>query len=120
MLLKEFFSKALEFQSTLKNNQDHNLNKDDLFWYIIDHDKLHKDYFFPAAKEIQKLKECGPGQVLELFMPMVKKGCKEYYAYKELKGKLGKNFPLEIREEICQRLYDHYKEDILKEKYKIG
>lgn len=120
MLLKEFFSKSLEFQGQLKNSHNHDLDKDDLFWYIIDHDKLHKDYFFPIAKKIHKLKECGPTMVLELFMPMVKKGCKEYYTYKEMKGKLGKSFPLTIREELCQKLYDHYKEDILKEKYKIG
>jgi hypothetical protein len=51
---------------------------------------------------------------------MVVKGCKEYYAHKQLKGKLGKVFSKELRKEMCERIFDHYKEDIINDKYKIG
>jgi hypothetical protein len=93
---------------------------DELFWYILDHDKLHKDYFFPIAKKIKSLKECGPEMVLELYMPMVEKGCKEYYHENKMQGKLGKNFPLKFREDMCHRLHDHFHDDIRADKYKLG
>ena len=84
---------------------------DDLFWYILDHDKLHKDYFFPIAKKIKKLKECDDTMVYEMFMPMV---------VKEMKGKMGERFPVKMREGLCKRMYDHYRDDINKDRYKIG
>jgi hypothetical protein len=121
MLLKEFFSKPIEIDQNQKKKDQPNAKLDDeLFWYIIDHDKLHKDYFFPIAKKLKTLKECGPEMVLELFMPMVVKGCKEFYADKKMTGKLGKVFSKELREEICKRLYDHYNDDVNKSKYRLG
>jgi Holliday junction DNA helicase RuvA len=38
----------------------------------------------------------------------------------ELKGKLGAEFPKEMREDLCHRLHDHYRDDIKKDIYKIG
>ena len=119
MLLNEFFSKSGDIDKKSKDDQGAKI-EDDLFWYILDHDRLHKDYFFPAAKKMQKLKECGPEMMLELFMPMVVKGCKEYYQDKKLTGRLSKKFPVEMREGMCKRLYDHYYEDIHKGRYRLG
>jgi hypothetical protein len=120
MKLVEFFGRSMDLNINKGKDQTDEKFDDDLFWYIVDHDKLHKDYFFPIAKQLKALKECGPEMVLELFMPMVKKGCKEYYEYKEMKGNLGKVFPKDLREEMCKRLYDHYREDIKKDKYNLG
>ena len=120
MKLVEFFGRSMDLNTNKRKDQTDEKFDDDLFWYIVDHDKLHKDYFFPIAKKLKALKECGPEMVLEMFMPMVKKGCKEYYEYKEMKGKLGKVFPEDMREEMCKRLYDHYREDIKKDKYNLG
>ena len=121
MKLIEFFSKPIDIKQSQKDEKSSSNNiEDDLFWYILDHDRLHKDYFFPIAKQIKKIKNCGPDQVLELYMPMVNKGCKEYYHSKKMEGKLGKCFPKEMREELCQRLHDHYYNDIVNEKYKLG
>lgn len=119
MLLNEFFSKPIEID---QKHKDVNSAKkeDDLFWYILDHDKLHKDYFFPIAKKLKKLKECGDSTIFELFMPMVVKGCREYYAGNKMEGKLGKEFPMEMREELCKRLYDHFREDLKQDKYQLG
>jgi hypothetical protein len=58
--------------------------------------------------------------ILNTFMPMVIKGCREYYADKKMQGKLGKVFSKDLREEMCKRLYDHYKDDIKKDVYKLG
>lgn len=121
MILKEFFSKPLDIAANQKTrDQKDSVKSDDLFWYIIDHDKLHKDYFFPIAQKVKKLKECGPEQIIELYMPMVKKGCKEYYEYKKLNGKLGKLFPKDMREELCHKLHDHFADDVKNEKYNLG
>lgn len=121
MKLTEFFNKPLDVHKgqKYKNNNDHNI-EDELFWYIIDHDKLHKDYFFPIAKKLKSLKECGPEMVLELYMPMVVKGCKEFHHDQEMKEKLGKVFPLDLREALCHRLHDHYRDDVHTDKYKLG
>lgn len=119
MKLTEFFNQPIQIS---KRGQDTDIDKraDDLFWYIVDHDKLHKDYFHPIARKVKNLDECTPEQVLEMYMPMVIKGCKEYYHDKELKGKLGTEFPRKMRDDMCHRLHDHYQEDIKKDKYKLG
>jgi hypothetical protein len=119
MLLNEFFSKPIDIKSP-KEGKDTSKIDNELFWYILDHDKLHKDYFFPIAKKLKSLKECGDEMIYEMFMPMVKKGCKEYYVKNKMEGKLGKIFPAKMREELCKKLYDHYKEDVKKGVYKLG
>ena len=121
MKLFEFFNKPIGVHQDqkYKNNTDDKID-DELFWYIIDHDRLHKDYFFPIANKVKKLKECSPEMVLELYMPMVVKGCKEFYHDKQLEGKLSKTFPLKFREDLCHRLHDHYYTDVQKDKYKLG
>ena len=119
MKLYEFFSKPMEVRQVGKEQTTDNM-KDELYWYILDHDRLHKDYFFPIAKKLKGLKECSDTMVLELFMPMVIKGCKEYYKKHHMEGKLGKRFPEELREEICRRLHDHFFTDVKTDKYKLG
>ena len=119
MKLTEFFNNPMKIKHQ-SEDLDVDKKNDELFWYIIDHDKLHKDYFHSVAQKIKSMKECTPEQVLEMYMPMVIKGCKEYYHDKELKGKLGKEFSKEMRDDMCHRLHDHYREDIEKDKYKLG
>jgi hypothetical protein len=120
MLLNEFFSKPIDVNQ--KNKEDRNEKfDDDLFYFMIDHDKLHKDYFFPIAEKLKKKTgQCEDSEILEMFMPMVIKGCKEFYADRKMTGKLGKKFTKELREELCKRLYEHYKEGILKDQYRLG
>lgn len=121
MLLNEFFSKQLNASSKVdSNNKNKELDTDDLFWYIVDHDKIHKEYFFPIANKVKHLKECGTDMVLELYMPMVKKGCQEYYHDKKLEGRIDKLFDRELREELCEKLHNHFYDDIKKDVYKLG
>jgi len=119
MKLTEFFNQPIQISKRGQDTED-DKRADELFWYIIDHDKLHKDYFHSIARKVKKMKEFTPEQVSEMYMPMVIKGCKEYYHEKELKGKLGKEFPQEMRDDMCHRLHDHYREDIEKDIYKLG
>ena len=121
MLLNEFFGKNIDPIKNLQKGRDDNNLGDELFWYIIDHDKLHKDYFFPIAAKISKQKESyDRSSMIKEFMPMVVKGCREFYEKKKMKGKLGKVFSEELRHDTCERLLDHFREDIIKGKYKIG
>ena len=56
MLLNEFFNHAIDIGKNQKQkDRDNPKLGDDLFWYILDHDKLHKDYFFEIADKIKNL-----------------------------------------------------------------
>lgn len=119
MLLNEFFGKAIKMHKQADRTKDGNddlLNR--LFYYTIEHDKIFKEYFFPVAKLIKK--GMSKDQCLKEFMPMVNKSCKEYYAKNKMAGKLSKQFPRELREELCEKLYDHYREGVLKDEYNVG
>ena len=119
MLLNEFFGRTLKPQQTKDSDRN---RADDLYWFILDHNKLHKDHFYPVARKIKsglkknkvKKDECD----MEL-KPMVEKGCMEYYQARKLSGKPAKLFPKELRDDMCNRLYDHYHEHIKKGDYKI-
>jgi hypothetical protein len=121
MLLNEFFGKSIDPVKNLQKGRDDSNLSDELFWFIVDHDKLHKDYFFPLASKLAKSKDkYDRSAMINEFMPMVIKGCKEFYEKKKLKGKLGKVFSKELRSDMCEKLLDHYREDIIKGKYKLG
>jgi hypothetical protein len=124
MLLNEFFGQAIKLgKKQDKKNLGHETQSDDLFWYIVDHDKLHKDFFHPLAHKIKKDHASGKldrHECVGKFMPRVEKGCMEFYQKNKMKGKPGKLFPKELRDDLAERLYDHYQEDIVKDKYNLG
>lgn len=121
MKLLEFFGRPISAQSPKEKNME--LDKDDLFFYILNNDRLFKENFFPLARKIKKShtsakfdkKAC-----VKEFLEMVNKGCRAYYEEKKMFGKLGARFPKELREEMCERLFEHYYEDIIKERYNLG
>lgn len=121
MILKEFFSKPLDISSNQKYRDiKKTVKADDLFWHMIDDDRLYKEYFFPIGKKLKSLDGCEPETIIEMFMPMVKDGCVEFYKKNKLEGKLAKLFPKDLREELCHRLYDHYIDDVKSGKYNLG
>jgi hypothetical protein len=120
MLLKEFFGSAIEAGKKLIDNQDQKENQnDELFWYILDHDRLHKDYGIPCIEKMKKESKKGKiskDKYIKELKPMIEKGCLEFYHKNNLKGKIGKQFPKELRDNLCERLCDHYMESIENEK----
>lgn len=123
MLLKEFFGKAKDIDKDMQKERDDNDIGNDLFWYIIDHDRLHKDYFHPLAVKVHhahKKDTLEKEEIVKEFLPMVKKGCMEFYEQNKLPGHLKDHFNKEFVKDMCERLYDHYKDDIVRGKYKIG
>ncbi len=109
MLLREFFG------NTLKVNDDDTPDKsvsNDVFWFILDHDKMHKDYAVPMISRIKKQKNFSETDVIKNFMPLVNKGCKEFYMKNDMTGHLKKVFPKSLRMELCNQLYNHYCDSI--------
>lgn len=119
MKLFEFFGRTID-TDTSKDKTNEKFSKDDLFWSIVDNDNLHKKHFFPIAKKMKNESNCSKEILIKEFLPMVNQGCLEFAKEKKIFGKLSKLFPKELREELCERLYDHYQEDVVKGQYKLG
>jgi hypothetical protein len=96
---------------------------DDLFWFILDHDKLHKEHFMPLAKkvsELQKNNKFDHGNFVKEWMPMVKKGCLEFYKQQKMEGHPADIFTKQLRKDLCYRLADQHHNDIEKGEYKLS
>jgi len=123
MLLKEFFGPAINIgkndnKEKERTHDEHN----DLFYYFLDHDKLHKDFFIPIGKKMAmdyKSGNINKKKYQEAFRPMVEKGCMEYYHKNKLKGQPAKHFPKELRDDLCERLCDHYLEAVKKNEFQL-
>jgi hypothetical protein len=124
MLLNEFFGRPVKLGKSQDkdNNKDQGKN-DELFWFMLDHDRLHKDHFFPLAQRIKKdikANRLNKDECMSTLKPMVEKGCMEFYAHHKMTGRPGKLFPKEMRDDLCERLFDHYVDGIKKDHYKLG
>ena len=130
MLLTEFFSvpsikdndPKLGFKDPDSKTQREKL-ANDVFWFILDHDRLHKEHFFPIAKEINeaiKKNKLDRKKYTECWMPMVEEGCKDYHEEHKMKGNPKKIFDEEFCKEMCERIAEQYIEDIRKGEYRLG
>lgn len=120
MKLYEFFG-SLDNKDHRDKNEDGKVTqeekdqfKNDLFFYILDNDNLHKEQFFKIKEEISHNKECENN----VWMPLVTKGCLEYYKENRLQDDPKDLFDSEFREELCTMLDDHYRKDIIEGEYK--
>jgi hypothetical protein len=124
MLLNEFFGKSIDIKKSSSDEKHDDKNTaNELFWYFLDHDRLHKDYVIPLARKIKHAhhtESLNKSKFVKEFMPMVNKGCLEYYEENDLKGRPETLFSKDLREELCEKLYDHFCDDIVKDKYKLG
>lgn len=125
MLLKEFFGKpvALGKEEESQEDKDTRNNFDDLFWFIIDHDRLHKDFALPIAKKMHqanKSNKLNKESLVKEFSSMVDKGCMEFYHHHEIKGNPEKIFTKEIKKDLCEKLFDHFYEGVRKKQYELG
>lgn len=114
MKLFEFFGKPLTDPAMDKHQDDHGIT-DEVFWFIVDHSKLYKDYFIPLAAKIKAASaksEPDREKTVKLFLPMVNKGCMEFYYKNKMSGNQRTIFPKEMRQELCEKLYDHYRDEI--------
>jgi hypothetical protein len=105
-------------QEKSKDHEEHLSN--DVFYYILDHDNLHKKHFFDTAKTIKTKHQKDENHSPNYWNKMVEDGCVDFYHKNKMKGDIKEIFNKEFRDELCQRLADHYHKDIVKDDYKIG
>jgi hypothetical protein len=131
MKLFEFFGKTvLDLNGEKKEDQLSEKHKpsdqelaDEVYWFILDHDRLHKECFMPIAREIyvgHKKKGFDKGKYTKKWMPMVNKGCLEFYKNKKMSGDPADIFTKEMRRDLCHRLSEQNYEDIVKGEYRLG
>lgn len=92
---------------------------DNVFWYILDDDDLHKKHFMPIAKELKAKyadKTDDASRDWKVWIPMVNAGCMKYYKEHKIEDHPSDTFHKEFRRDICKRLEDHYHEAIEKDK----
>jgi hypothetical protein len=128
MKLFEFFGhQQLDFnrkhpddsaQEKSKEHEDHLSN--DVFWYIIDHDNLHKKHFFDVAKHVSTKHKKDEGHDPKYWKKMAEEGCVDFYHTHKMRGDINEIFNKEFRQELCQRLADHYHKDIIQDHYSLG
>ena len=104
-----------------KDRQDEEQNlTNEVFFHIIDNDKLHKKHFFKVASHVRENHGKADGHDPKFWMDMVKDGCVDFFHHHKMKGDIKEVFNKEVRLELCQRLADHYHEDIAKDEYILG
>ena len=124
--------KLFEFFGNINHNPNEDQNKDpqspgkeeeqelcdNVFWFILDDDDLHKKYFMPIAKEL-KAKYADTtddaSRDWKTWIPMVNAGCMKYYKEHKLEQHPSDAFSKEFRRDLCKRLEDHYHESIEKD-----
>jgi len=96
---------------------------DNVFWYIIDEDDLHKKYFLPIAKDLKKKYDDTTDDDSvdwKVWLPIVNAGCTKYYKDHKIDKHPKDAFQQKFRMELCKRLEDHFHQDIAKGEYNLG
>jgi hypothetical protein len=128
MKLFEFFGQQeLDFYRSHPDDKKTDNRKEEqanlaneIFFHIIDHDKLHKKHFFDIARHVKEAHGKDDGHDPKYWMEMVKDGCVDFFHTHKMKGDIKELFNKDIRKELCQRLADHYHKDIAKDQYTLG
>jgi hypothetical protein len=123
MLLNEFFGSF--DPNKAKNEEDKQkkkINEDDLleaiFEYILNNDKLHKEQFVPVAQTI--LRNPTSEHKANIWLPLVNKGCMEFYHQNKMIEDPISLFNKEFRKKMCERFSTACNRDILKGEFDLG
>lgn len=96
---------------------------DDLYWFILDDDELHKEYFMPLARELaerMKDKSFDNSTFTKKWMPLVNKGCLKFYKKTEMTEDPKDVFSKDIRKALCQRFAEEHHNNIQQGDFKLG
>ena len=88
---------------------------DNVYWFILDDDDLHKKFFMPIAKELKKKYADTTDDAShdwKVWIPMVNAGCMKFYKEHNIEQHPSDVFTKDFRKSICKRLEDHYHEAI--------
>jgi hypothetical protein len=106
-----------------ETQQEQEKLEDELYWFILDDDDLHKEFFMPVAKELFKCmkdKSFDHSTFINKWMPMINKGCLKFYKKNEMTEDPKDLFSKEMRKSLCQRFADEHHKDIQKGDFKLG
>jgi hypothetical protein len=112
-----------EVRAMVKNNHDREQLSELMFWYILDNDQLHKQFFIPLARGAYiktHSERFDQQEFCDSFMPMIKKGCMMYYHENQLEGHPKDIFTKNMRQSLCQRIAEYTYDDIAKGEYNLG
>lgn len=105
-----------------RKQQDEEKLENDLYWFILDDDQLHKEYFIPLAHEINKKiksKDFDRSEYIKRWAPMINKGCMKFYDQQEMTEHPKDIFSKDLRKSLCQRISDQSITDIEKGEYNL-
>lgn len=131
MKLYEFFggpvnkedSDDMRDQMSGKTQADDDNLADEVYWFMLDDDVLHKEMFLPLAREIAKKQKSGNfdhGEYTKKWLPLVNKACIKFYKQGEHTDDPREMFTKSLRKGLCQRLADQHHKDIEKGEYNLG
>lgn len=129
MKLNEFFNVPID---PLKEPDPHHNHvsadekermANEVFWFILDNDSLHKEFVLPFVKDLKHLIS-SPNYDKERFTkywsPMVSKGCNLFYKKEKLKKDPKNLFDQEFKDGICEKLTEKFIEEIRNDYYQVG
>lgn len=127
MKLLEFFNipndNPSKFDVQGKSQEDKNKIQDDLYWFIIDNDDLHKQFVLPFVSDLKahlSQPDFNVNRFKKNWVPMINKGCRMYYNDKKLKSNPDSLFTKELKKNLLDKITDKYIDDIKNNSYDIG
>ena len=115
MLLYEFFGnitkhdKSTDSVDTIQHEENKQL-ADDVFWFMLDDDLLHKKYVMPLLNKLADNIELATEY--KTWMQIVKIGCIKYFKEQSINGSPYDTFNKEFRMDLCKRLGEHFREEL--------
>ena len=96
---------------------------DEVFWFIVDHDDLHKEYVMPFVQDM-KAQVTSPNfnrdRFTKMWAPMVAKGCQLFHKKHKLKKDPKDLFDKEMKDGLYKALTDRFIKDIQDDEYHVG
>lgn len=96
--------------------------KDDIFWFIVDQDDLHKNYILPLINKYgSQIKDhnLDRNRFEKEWLPMINKGCGLYHKEHELKMNPAELYN-DIKDDLAKRFVEKCISDVEENAYLIG
>jgi len=122
MLLNEFFGAFDPLGQKKEDKKEKKYEESELseaiFEFILNHDRLHKEQFLPIAQKISRHPTTNHNA--HIWLPLVNKGCMEFYHHHKMKEDATKLFHEEFRKKMCEKISSACNKDILKGSFELG
>jgi hypothetical protein len=127
MKLFEFFNVPIDKDSKPKKIGTSDIDKqklsDEVFWFILDNDALHKEFVLPFVSQLKDTitsADFNKERFSKMWAPMVAKGCNLYHKKEKLKDNPKSLFDQELKDGLCQQISDKFIEEFQENIYQVG